>query len=57
MEDGSTEADMTKMANVFNEFFVNSISNLRATTDESHIDTSKLENFVSGGSRVSQNEL
>ena len=47
MEDGSTVTDMTEMANVFNEYFINTVSNLRATTDETQIGTSKLENFVS----------
>ena len=34
MEDGSTVTDMTEMANMFNEFFINIASNLRVTTDK-----------------------
>ena len=47
MEDGSTVTDMTETANMFNEFFINIASNLRATTDKLQMDTSKLENFIS----------
>ena len=44
MEDGSTVTDMTEMANMFNEFFINIASNLRFTTDKLQMDTSKMEN-------------
>ena len=47
MEDGSTVTDMTEIANMFNEFFINIASNLRVTTDKLQMDTSKLENFIS----------
>ena len=47
MEDDSTVTDMTEMANMFNEFFINIASNLRVITDKLQMDTSKLENFIS----------